>query len=369
MTLDPVDPTAVGARRRARRTLIAQGVALAAVVAVVLVGISPAPFVVERPGPVYDTLGTTLVDDEEVPVIEVDGAASYPTEGRLDLLTVYLDGSRDHPIDWFSVVVGWLHPDREVWPVDAIFPAGQTQDEADEASALAMQDSQQTAVAAALTELGAPFGAVVEVVDVPDGTPASGVLRAGDELLAVDGMPLRSDAGLRAAIADAGVGATLEVTVRRDGAERTERLVPVARSADDASPMIGVLVTVRYDFPYDVEINLPDVGGPSAGMMFALGIYDTLTPGALTGGAHIAGTGTVDADGAVGPIGGIRQKMIGARDAGAEWFLAPVDNCGEVRGHVPGGLRVFAVASVDEAVDVVAAIGRDASTTEFPGCG
>ncbi|TPX01011.1 ATP-dependent serine peptidase containing a PDZ domain protein, partial [Schumannella luteola] len=117
-------------------------------------------------------------------------------------------------------------------------------------------------------------------------------------------------------------------------------------------PMVGIVPGEDYAFPFDVTINLQDVGGPSAGMMFALGIYDTLTPGALTGGAHIAGTGTIDAAGDVGAIGGIRQKMYGARDAGADWFLAPRDNCGEVVGHIPDGLQVFAVDDLDQAIDV-----------------
>jgi PDZ domain-containing protein len=142
-----------------------------------------------------------------------------------------------------------------------------------------------------------------------------------------------------------------------------------ARSASDPTPIIGIVPGASFDFPVDVTIHLQDVGGPSAGMMFALGIYDTLTPGALTGGEHVAGTGTIDAEGDVGPIGGIRQKMIGARDAGAGWFLAPEANCGEVVGHVPGGLRVFAVSTLDEALEVVTAIGAGRPTGDFASCG
>ena len=119
---------------------------------------------------------------------------------------------------------------------------------------------------------------------------------------------------------------------------------------------IGILTGARYTFPYTVDFQLANVGGPSAGMMLALGIYDKLTPGALTGGAHIAGTGTITADGQVGAIGGIRQKMYGARNAGADWFLAPASNCDEVVGHVPDGLRVFAVSTLDEALTDVKAI-------------
>ena len=366
MTFDPAAPEDAWP---ARRTLIGQGLVLASLVGTLLLAISPAPYVVERPGPVYDTLGTTTLDDDEVPVIEIDGAASYPTDGRLDLLTVYLDGSRENPLDWFEVIGAWIDPRRAVVPIDLVFPEGQTEQQSDEESAAAMSASQEAATAAALAELDIDVPSTVTVQLVSEGGPSDGVLEVGDEILTIDGAPIASDAELRAAIADAGVDAALALGIRRDGTERTVTVTTAPRSASDATPMIGIVPGAAFDFPFDVTINLADVGGPSAGMMFALGIYDTLTPGALTGGEHIAGTGTIDAAGVVGPIGGIRQKMIGARDAGAEWFLAPAQNCGEVVGHVPAGLRVFAVASLDEALGVVEAIGDGAPTAGFPGCG
>ncbi|MFT4029281.1 MAG: PDZ domain-containing protein [Protaetiibacter sp.] len=354
---------------RRRTVVIVQGVLLAAVLAILIVGISPAPYVVERPGPVYDTLGTTELDGEEVPVISVDGAQTFPTDGSLDLLTVYLDGSRDDPIDWFDVLVAWLDPSRELTDIDLVYPEGQSDEEADEESALDMQQSQQSAVAAALGELGIAYQTGVSVGSVSVGTPADGVLEPGDELLAIDGTAVASDAELRSAIADAGVGAVLAIDIRRDGSESTVEVTTVARSADDDTPIIGVVPLESYTFPFQVDINLGDVGGPSAGMMFALGIYDTLTPGALTGGEHIAGTGTIDAAGEVGAIGGIRQKMIGARDAGAEWFLAPADNCSEVVGSIPDGLEVFSVSTLEQAIDLVEAIGDGSSTDGFARCG
>ncbi len=370
MTLDPATPReSASAGAASRRQLVGQGLVLAAVLGTALVGISPAPYVAERPGPVYDTLGDTQVDGETVPVIEIDGATSYATDGRLDLLTVYLDGSRENPLDWFEVVGAWLDPRRALLPVDAVFPNGQTEQESDEESARDMDASQQAAVAAALTELGIDYSATVVVDRVSEGDPADGVLEPGDELLAVDGVPVTSDAELRAAIADAGVGAPVELGIRRDGVESTVTLTTAARSPSDRTPIVGVVPGVAYDFPFEVTINLPDVGGPSAGMMFALGIVDLLTPGALTGGEHVAGTGTVDADGDVGAIGGIRQKMIGAHDAGAEWFLAPEANCGEVVGHIPAGLEVFAVSRFADAVDLVTAIGEGAPTDGFARCG
>jgi PDZ domain-containing protein len=132
--------------------------------------------------------------------------------------------------------------------------------------------------------------------------------------------------------------------------------------------MIGVGVTTDYSFPFRVSIRLHRVGGPSAGMMFALGIIDKLTPGALTGGQRFAGTGTIDARGAVGPIGGIVQKMAAARSAGAEYFLAPTGNCGEVRGHIPRGLHVFAVSSLDDALTALGAVRTGSTTRGLPTC-
>ena len=130
----------------------------------------------------------------------------------------------------------------------------------------------------------------------------------------------------------------------------------------DGDKRIGVTPGVGYDFPFDVTIQLDSVGGPSAGLMFALGIIDTLTPGFLQGGADVAGTGTINQAGEVGPIGGIRQKLIGADDNGADWFLAPADNCDEVTGHVPDGMTVFSIRTLDDALAALDAIRADAKT-------
>jgi PDZ domain-containing protein len=132
--------------------------------------------------------------------------------------------------------------------------------------------------------------------------------------------------------------------------------------------MLGVNLTTDYDFPIDVTIQLNNVGGPSAGMMFALGIIDTLTPGELNGGQQVAGTGTITADGEVGPIGGIRQKMWGALDAGTLWFLAPEANCDEVVGHIPGDLRVFSVEDLDDALAVLDAVSEGGDLDSLPTC-
>jgi PDZ domain-containing protein len=120
--------------------------------------------------------------------------------------------------------------------------------------------------------------------------------------------------------------------------------------------LLGVLLDPQVELPVDVDFDIENIGGPSAGTMFALGIVDTLTPGEMTGGKSIAGTGTMDLAGNVGPIGGIRQKLVGASQAGAKWFLAPAGNCDEVVGHVPAGLDVVQVGTLGEARDAVEAI-------------
>jgi len=125
---------------------------------------------------------------------------------------------------------------------------------------------------------------------------------------------------------------------------------------------------MKYDFPFEVSIQLDNVGGPSAGQMFALGIMDKLTPDSLNGGKRVAGTGTIDNVGNVGAIGGIRQKMYGARSAGATIFLAPASNCDEVTGHIPAGLQVFAVKTLSDSVKVLDAVRAGSSTADLPTC-
>jgi len=142
-------------------------------------------------------------------------------------------------------------------------------------------------------------------------------------------------------------------TVRRAG---TDLVLRVKTANVSGNAVVGVVLRTGFVFPTKVSINAGDVGGPSAGMMFSLAVYDKLTPGPLTGGADIAGTGTIDSAGTVGPIGGIQQKLVGARRGGAAWFLAPADNCNEVVGHVPDGLRVVKVATFTQARDAVEAI-------------
>jgi PDZ domain-containing protein len=123
-------------------------------------------------------------------------------------------------------------------------------------------------------------------------------------------------------------GKAATFVVRRGGTEKTVEVVPKPRKDKPDVPVVGIVVGPSYDFPFDVSVNIPDrIGGPSAGLIFSLAVYDTLTPGALTGGVAVAGTGTIDERGTVGPIGGIQQKIVAAADSGAKIFLVPPKNC------------------------------------------
>ena len=364
-TVVPEEP-----RRHMSRTALA-GIWALVVALVALLGMSflPSPYVIERPGPVYNTLGeVTDADGVDVPLISIPDAETFPTDGSLDLLTVQVVGTPEQRLSWLDVGLAWFDPTKAVVPIEQIYPTGQTSEQRSAENATLMVDSQEDATAAALTHLDYDVNARLEVVDVLEGSAADGELEIGDVVLSADGTPVDDPQMLRDVI-NAGAGAPVELQVERDGDEQTVEVTPSeGTGAAKGTWQIGVSLRVDYDFPFDVTIQLNNVGGPSAGMMFALGMIDTLTPGELNGGANVAGTGTITADGTVGPIGGIRQKLWGAEGAGADYFLAPSDNCAEVVGHVPDGLRVFSVATLDDAVDVLDAIAADDDLAALPTC-
>lgn len=363
---DAHDPVVADARLRGRRV----GWLLLALTLFGVFGLAvlPTPYVIERPGPVFDTLGTVTVGDEEVPLIEIPSEPTFATEGSLSLLTVNVYGNRDQPPSWFDVIRAWLDPSQSVVPIDAVFPEGVSTEDRREQSRIDMENSQQEAVAAALRALGEPYESQLRVVETLPESPAEGILRSDDIILAVEGEPVRDVTALRAAIAANGTADPVSIDIVRAGSERTLEVTPVLSEGEERVPVIGVLIAGEYVFPFDVNIELENVGGPSAGMMFALGIIDKLTPDSLAGGAEVAGTGTIGADGSVGPIGGIVQKMHGAVAFGADWFLAPVGNCDEVVGNVPGDLEVFAVATLDEAIGVLQTIADEGDLGELARC-
>jgi PDZ domain-containing protein len=325
----------------------------------------PSPYVVEKPGPVFNTLGATEYEGEERELISIPDETVYPTEGSLDLLTVSVLGNPENRLNWLTVATAWLDPSQAVVPMDSVFPADVTTEDREEANAVAMVNSQQDAIAAALTNLGYEYPSELSVVSLADDAAAAGLIEPGDTIESVNGETVTDINALREALSDSGAGKPATVGLNRDGEELAVDVTPVDVGG---AVVLGINVKSDYKFPFDVEIQLDKVGGPSAGMMFALGIIDKLTPGALQGGEDVAGTGTIDQAGTVGPIGGIRQKLFGADNAGADWFLAPTANCPEVTGHVPDGLTVFAVGTLDEALTALDTIRTDGDTSVLPTC-
>ncbi|MFE1663787.1 PDZ domain-containing protein [Microbacterium sp. P02] len=357
-------------RRMNRRTSVGVWALVVAMVVLLVLTFLPTAYVIQQPGPVYNTLGETQSSDgTTVPLISVEGAETYPTEGALDLLTVQVVGNRERTPSWFELALAWFDPSRAVVPIDAVFPAGQSSDERNQESAAMMVDSQKEATAAALTELGYDVDAKLTVYSLSDGSASEGVLEAGDVIQSANGQPVTDATSLRAVINEGG-GAPVEIGIERGGEPQTVTVTPSEATAEDGTSvwLIGVTLTTDFDFPIDVTIQLNNVGGPSAGMMFALGIIDTLTPGSLNSGQNVAGTGTIDAAGTVGPIGGIRQKLWGAEEAGATVFLAPASNCDEVVGHVPSGLRVFSVATLGDSMAVLNTIADGGDLDALPTC-
>lgn len=322
----------------------------------------PTPYVIEKPGPVFDVLGK----NEGQNVITIDGASSYPTTGRLDVLTVSVAGNRENTPSWLELGWAWLDPSQAIVPLDVIYPANVTTKQAEAESSAMMEESQQDAIAAALTKLGYDVPWHVYVSEVSKASPSSGKLVAADFILKINDVDIKDIDQMRALINEAAPAGPLTVTVLRGGKNIAEEIT--ATKNTDGKYRLGILAGYKYDFPVKIKLELGDVGGPSGGMMFALGIIDRLTPGQLTGGKHIAGTGTIDPAGNVGPIGGIRHKLFGAANAGAAIFLAPESNCDEVIGHVPSGLVVVKVKTLSEAKTSLEKISTGTNPATLPTC-
>ena len=366
----PADRERVAPSRRVIVGWVAIGVA---VVLALVLALAPAPFVIEQPGPVFNTLGTDQPVGSEPAsdakqLITIPSQTTYPTAGSLDLLTVSVVGNPDpgQRPTWFDIISAWFDPSRAVEPIDAVFPPGTTTEQSNAANAALMVDSQQDAIAAALNELGYTFPQNVEVKQLIPNSPAAKVLKTGDEITSVNGTSVTSIAELRKAVSANGTGKAAELGIVRDGAASTVAITP---EETQGQVVLGIGAGMDYKFPFDVNIQLNNVGGPSAGQMFALGIIDKLTPDKLNGGKKVAGTGTIDNAGTIGAIGGIRQKMFAARDTGgASYFLAPASNCDEVTGHIPSGLHVFAVKTLADSLAVLKAVSSGASTSGLPTC-
>jgi len=326
----------------------------------VAAALAPLPYVTYAPGLTVNVLGKNGPKD----IIQVEGRRTYRDDGELRMTTVFVS-QRDARNNIYELMRDWVSRDDAVYPKKAVYQPGGTQKGDRKESEAEMTSSQDAATAAALEELGYDVTEVAVADVVPD-APADGKLDQDDVILRVDGQPIETTQDVADAVADAPSGTPVDFVVRRDG--KRER-VAVTPKETDGRPEVGIAMGVTTTkFPVDVTVNIdPNIGGPSAGLMFSLGIYDTLTPGSLTGGQNIAGTGTMTPDGFVGPIGGIQQKIVGARDAGAKLFLVPSDNCEDALGAPNGDMRLVKASTMHEARDAVQTWAKDPDAP-LPSC-
>ncbi len=350
----------------ARRLHPSTATLLVSLFAAVLLGsvmlLLPLPYAAVVTGPTTNTLS----EQDGTPLISIIGARTYPTRGALDLTTVRIYGGPRSRVTPWQMVSAWLNRQQTVVPEQALFPPGQTAEQTTEENRLEMVSSQQSATAAALRSLGYRVVEEVRVAGFTDTSPSEGTLRTGDVIVSVGGANTPDADSLRTALKKVTAGQPARMVVRRGDA--TVDVSPTTGENAAGATVLGVLVEPVFVFPFQVKIQIDSVGGSSAGTMFALGIIDKLTPGALTGGRAVAGTGTIDAKGRVGAIGFIQQKMYGAQDAGADYFLAPRANCDEVVGYEPQGLSVIAVSTLDQALAAVEQIGSGKGEDGLPRC-
>ncbi|WP_110182655.1 PDZ domain-containing protein [Nocardioides solisilvae] len=322
--------------------------------------LTPLPYVTYEPGITVDVLG----EEDGREIVQVEGEQTYRDDGELRLTTVYVSRPQAD-VNLFEVVEAWFDDDAAVLPYDAVYAPDTTPEESERRGAAQMVSSQDTAIALALRELGHEVSEVVEVVEVSDTLPAAGRLEVRDVLLEVADREVSSPQDVVAAVDDARPGEPLEFVVERDGQRRTVEVTP---AEVDGDLRVGITPAPGYAFPFDVSVRVdPAIGGPSAGLLFALSVYDTLTPGSLTGGEVVAGTGTLDPEGAVGPIGGIAQKIAAARETGAALFLVPPDNCEEAAGAAAGDMRLVRAESLRSTLDAISAWVEDPDA-DLPTC-
>lgn len=325
------------------RVTIALGLVLAAVLGLAGATVR-VPFVALGDGPTFDVLGAQAGK----PIIDVAGPVpTYPTSGQLRMTTVAVTAQ----VTLFGALAMWITGSHEVVPREQVYPSGQSSQQVDAENTRQFTQSEDDAQTAALRYLGYP--SVVEIGDVTRPGPSAGRLDPGDRVLAISGRPVATPQDVVDAVGAVAPGVPLVLRIQRGADVRDVTVTAAARPGDPQRGYLGITAASRVASPATVTIGLADVGGPSAGLVFATAIVDRLTPGELTGGKQIAGTGTIDADGRVGSISGIRFKMDAARHDGATAFLVPAGNCSEAVRSAPEGLTLARVSDLRQGVAAV----------------
>ncbi|MDY6143518.1 MAG: S16 family serine protease [Arcanobacterium sp.] len=358
-----------------------------------LIGLlAPTNYVVEGAGPALET--TSTIDSK--PVVSVTDVKTYPTDSSYYLTTVTAWGEPGNGVTGAQALMALARPDRQLIPLALMYPPQTTAQELDERNAALMTSSQDAAAVVGFELAGYQPSMVLRVASTSADYLASGKLRVGDTITGIrragmgaegantannaagagepgeEFVDIESFTSLSRYLSSVPPGTAIEVRIERDGRREVVQFPTSPYPADSTGwvhpgSLLGVGVAVTdVQLPGAVQYAVEGIGGPSAGNIFALTVYDELTPGSLAADAKIAGTGEVEFDGDVTPIGGIIHKLNGARRQGATDFLAPAENCSETQGHVPDGMNVWAVRSVSESITAAEAIGAGDTASLTP---
>ena len=298
------------------------------------------------PGPPYQW---------EIEYVEIN---SFDFEGNLYQLTVRRDEAN-------ALIYAWslINDSYDLYPREVILPDGVTPKELSEISIQNMRTSENVAIAVALKNVGYEIsskGDGVSVVGLLDDSPVKEKLIKGDLLNSINNKEISSTTEFIATLRTYSIGETVSIGLLREvDGELKQMFVEttlIEHVEYEGEPMVGFLATTvneRFDFPFEIDIKTGNVGGPSAGLMMALNVYNNLIPEDITNSMIVAGTGTIEIDGSVGPVGGIKQKIIAAKRAGAELILVPVANFEEARQYRTDKTAIVAVDTFKEALTVI----------------
>lgn len=324
----------------------------------------PVPYVTMKPGPAFNTLGK--FDNKKMIDFGSD-VKTYQTSGVLDFTTVSVSRASRH-VSIFEALRSYFDGQNAVVPRSLVYPDQETQDQSTAEGAEQLASSKDTSRAAALRAAGYDVTQVPAVKSVLKNGSSAGKLRAGDEIIAVNGKKPKDYQAIVDTVSSLKPGDSVDITVSRDDKKRTFPITTKPDPKEKDVARIGVTIGSEFHYPIKVVNNVgAEIGGPSAGTMFALAIYDKLTPRSLTGGNHVAGTGVITGEGKVLPIGGVRQKMAGASAAGAKIFLVPTSNCTEAAAGDNLGLKLVRITTLKSAISAISKLAKD-SKAKVPTC-
>lgn len=350
---------------------IAGLLALPLVVALVLCAfVLPLPYTIYSPGETVNLLGTN--GTQPIVTVGKGGPRIYRDGGQIRMVTVQVTTRNYHP-RLFEVLAAWANNDDAVYPLSYAYPDDTGSAQTDHtAGAQEMTSAQDIAEQVAVqTVTGAKIFHGVIVGSISSGAPAAASLKVGDVITAVGSTPITTPDTLKNTITALRAGTPVPFTILRSGKRMVVQVTPATiqgKTRIGVGGPNGGDLTSSVTLPYDIQVNIPEnITGPSAGLMMTLSIYDELTPGSLTGGGVVAGTGTIDQDGDVGEIGGIQQKIPGAKNDGAQLFLVPAGNCPDVANTDHGSMRLAKVTTFADALKVVQTWSKD-HNAPLPSC-